>query len=91
MPLNANSARRCFVSHPFRKFKELRGNIAAALSKAFQRYLRLRNHMGSIQVGWQGVAGCCHCSRHAMARWHVLLAGRPPLSALDPCQAVKAY
>jgi len=37
-------------SRPARKFKELRGNIATALSKAFQRYLRPRNHMGSIEV-----------------------------------------
>lgn len=36
-----------------RKFKELRGNIATALSKAFQRYLRLRNHMGSIEVNYK--------------------------------------
>lgn len=81
----------CFVSYPFRKFKELRGNIATALSKAFQRYLRLRNHMGSIQVGWRcGVRYGC-CSLQVVARLRVLLAGRRPLSARDPCQAVKAY
>lgn len=48
-----------------RKFKELRGNIATALSKAFQRYLRLRNHMGSIEVGAAAQVAAvvvAHCS-----------------------------
>jgi chromosome segregation ATPase len=40
----------CFAC---RKFKELRGNIATALSKAFQRYLRLRHHMGSVEVNYK--------------------------------------
>ncbi|KAI7843604.1 hypothetical protein COHA_002846 [Chlorella ohadii] len=43
------------IGHQLRrkKFKELRGNIATALSKAFQRYLRPRNHMGSIEVNYK--------------------------------------
>ena len=39
-----------------RKFKELRANIAAALSKSFQRYLHYQRHMGSIEASSSGCA-----------------------------------